>query len=267
MRKENFENKQNINVIQGELNMSKKKKIVCCILSLLLLLLLLLVYYFQFTAEGYRMSVPYRHSFEQVSDNIYVNKNYSGNIDDVIRLTEDAVKRDNDFFGEMQCTENTIIVFCDDDKLISKLGGDHDTKTLFFPSTKNYVSISDEYYDIDILAHELTHAELHTRINKKALKNIPTWFDEGLATQNDYREQYGPEAWKEKTDNGKNTIALEDMDTSAEFYAGTSEERRFRYLNAKHEVSEWMAIHGQKGMLELFDKLNIGEDFYIAYKN
>ena len=103
--------------------------------------------------------------------------------------------------------------------------------------------------------------------NKKALKNIPTWFDEGLATQNDYREQYSQEVWKEKTNNGKNAIPLEEMDTPAEFYAGTSDDRRFRYVNAKHEVSEWMEIHGQNGLLELFDNLNDGEDFNIAYKN
>ena len=242
---------------------SKKKIIICCCISLILLLLLAAVYIFQFTGLGYRMSVPYRSSFEKVADNIYVNKNYSGNIKEAIQLTEEALERDRAFFGELQCTDTTIIIICDDDKLLSKLGGDHDTKTSY--TKKNYISVSDEYLNIDIIAHEFTHAELHTRLNMKALKSIPTWFDEGLATQNDYREQYGLEAWIEQTDNGKNALPLEDMDTGSEFYAGTVEDRRFRYLNAKHEVSEWMEIHGQKGLLELFDKLNNGEEFDTAY--
>ncbi len=243
---------------------SKKKKIIlCCCISLILLLLLAAVYIFQFTGLGYRMSVPYRSSFEKVADNIYVNKNYSGNIKEAIQLTEEALERDRAFFGELQCTDTTIIIFCDDDKLLSKLDGDHDTKTSY--TKKNYISVSDEYLNIDIIAHELTHAELHTRLNMKALKSIPTWFDEGLATQNDFREQYGLEAWIEQTNNGKNTVPLEDMDTGSEFYAGTVEERRFRYLNAKHEVGEWMNIHQQKGLLELFDKLNNGEEFDAAY--
>ena len=55
------------------------------------------------------------------------------------------------------------------------------------------------------------------------------------------------------------------MDTSAEFYAGEASDRRFRYLNAKHELSEWMAAHGQQGLLELIEKLNDGEDFGTAY--
>lgn len=246
----------------------KKKKIVLCsIIAILLLMLLAVVYFFQFTPDGYRMSAPYRNSFVKISENIYVNNGYSGNTEDIIRVTDDAVTRDTEFFGEMQYAEDTIIVFCDDKQLLSKLGGDHDTKTLLFPSKKNYIVISDEFCNADILAHELTHAELHTRLNKKALKNIPTWFDEGLAMQNDYREQYSQEVWKEKTNNGKNAIPLEEMDTPAEFYAGTSDDRRFRYVNAKHEVSEWMEIHGQNGLLELFDNLNDGEDFNIAYKN
>ena len=243
---------------------SKKKKIIlCCCISLILLLLLAAVYIFQFTGLGYRMSVPYRSSFEKVADNIYVNKNYSGNIKEAIQLTEEALERDRAFFGELQCTDTTIIIFCDDDKLLSKLDGDHDTKTSY--TKKNYISVSDEYLNIDIIAHELTHAELHTRLNMKALKKIPTWFDEGLATQNDYREQYGLEAWIEQTDNGKNALPLEDMDTGSEFYAGTVEDRRFRYLNAKHEVGVWMETHQQKGLLELFDKLNNGESFDTAY--
>ena len=245
---------------------SKKEIILCCCISFILLLLLTAVWFFQFTSLGYRMSVPYRSSFEKVSDHIYANKNYSGNIKEAIQLTEEALERDRAFFGELQCTETTktIVIICDDDKLLSKLGGDHDTKTSFDPK-KNYISVSDEYLNIDIIAHELTHAELHTRLNMNALKRIPTWFDEGLATQNDYREQYGLEAWIEQTDNGKNALPLEDMDTGSEFYAGTVEDRRFRYLNAKHEVGIWMDTHQQKGLLELFDKLNNGEDFDIAY--
>lgn len=90
----------------------KKKKIVLCsIIAILLLMLLAVVYFFQFTPDGYRMSVPYRNSFVKISENIYVNNGYSGNTDDIIRVTDDAVTRDTEFFGEMQYAEDTIIVF------------------------------------------------------------------------------------------------------------------------------------------------------------
>ena len=98
-----------------------------------------------------------------------------------------------------------------------------------------------------------------------AQAKMPAWFDEGLALQNDYREIYSEEQWISQTDNGKNVVALEDMDTPAEFYAGEVKDRRFRYLNAKHELNAWLAVHGQQGLLELIDKLNGGEDFDVAY--
>ena len=83
--------------------------------------------------------------------------------------------------------------------------------------------------------------------------------------QNDYREIYSEEQWISQTDNGKSVIPLEDMDTPAEFYAGEAMDRRFRYLNAKHELHVWLSVHGQQGLLELIDKLNDGEDFDMAY--
>ena len=91
------------------------------------------------------------------------------------------------------------------------------------------------------------------------------WFNEGLATQNDYREKYSEEEWVKQTNNGEKALSLEDMDTSSEFYAGTYEEKQFRYMNAKHEVAEWMAAHGQDGLIDLIERLNTGEEFDSIY--
>ena len=252
--------------VQKQVRKSKKKKILLItIISILFLLVAVSVYFFQFNPTGYRMSVPYRSSFEKISYNVYSNKNYSKDTETVNKIIESAKDRVRAFWGELQCEDNTVIIICDDDKLISKLGGDKNTATIFFPTKTNYISVSDEYFNIDILAHEITHAELHTRLSAKALQNIPTWFDEGIALQNDYREQYSETQWIAQTDNGKNIVAVEDMDTPSEFYAGTVEERRFRYLNAKHEVSEWLKIHDKQGLLPFLDELNSGENFYTAY--
>ncbi len=223
------------------------------------------VWLFQFTGGGYRMTVPLRGDFEEIAENVYINQNFSGNKEDVAALVGSARERDAAFFGDLQCTDRTVVIVCDDGELLKKLGGDHDTQSVVFPFRKSYICVSDEYLDVDILAHEITHAELHGRLKEKALKRIPTWFDEGIATQNDCREKYSPAIWAEQTDNGKNTIALADMDEREEFYAGTEEDRHFRYLIAKHEVSEWMETHGREGLLALIDRMNNGEEFAAAY--
>ena len=180
-------------------------------------------------------------------------------------MIEQAKDRVRTFFGDVRFQDETIFIICDDDKLTRKLGEDHGTVILYFPSETYYICISDEYLELDILAHEITHAELHTRLSAEAQKRIPTWFDEGIALQNDYREKYSEAQWITQTDNGKNAVALEDMDTPSEFYAGEAEDRRFRYLNAKHELDVWMISHGQQGLLELLDRLNGGADFNTAY--
>ena len=244
---------------------NRKKILKCVISAFFLLLVIAAVYFFQFNAAGYRMTVPCRSAFEEIDDNIYINRSFSGSIEEAIGRIDSAKERVKDFFGDLCCLEDTVIIICDDDLLLSRLGGDHDTKTCYFPAKKHYISVSDEYFNVDILAHELTHAELHTRLSESAQKKIPTWFDEGIALQNDYREQYSFETWIEQTDNGSHTVALEDMDEASEFYAGTVEDRRFRYLNAKHEVDGWMETHKRQGLMELIDKLNNGEAFLIAY--
>ena len=245
----------------------KGKMILSVIFSLILLIVAGVLWFFEFNSTGYRMSVSHRASFEKISDNVFINRDYAGNRDEITGLINEAKSRAADFYGSLTCPDHTVIIICDDEKLLAKLGGDHDTHHLstLFPVKRSYVSVSTEYLTVDVLAHELTHAELYERLSGKAFRRVPTWFNEGIALQNDYREQYGPEAWAEQTDNGKNIVAHEDMDTAAEFYSGTKEDRRFRYLNAKHDIAEWLEKHGLQGFMALIDSLNGGEDFSAAY--
>ena len=246
---------------------TKEKKVALSVIfSLILLIVAAVVWFFAFNPTGYRMSVSHRASFEKISDNVYINRNYTGSRDAITQLIDEAKSRVADFFGSLTCQDYTVMIICDDEKLLAKLGGDHDTHhATLFPVKRSYVSVSTEYLTIDILAHELSHAELYERLSGKAFRRLPTWFNEGIALQNDYREQYGPEAWAEQTDNGKNIVAHEDMDTAAEFYSGTKEDRRFRYLNAKHDVAEWLEKQGLQGLMALIDRLNGGENFGAAY--
>ena len=228
----------------------------------LLLILAAAVYFFQFTHAGYIRTVPFRSQFEKISDNIYVNKGYSGDIEEAVRLEEQAKQRTEEFFGELTCLDSTVIILCDDEKLTKKLGCDHNINSYWFPVKRNYICVSDKYLTQDILAHELTHAELYSRVRSMYFSRVPVWFNEGLAMQNDYRDYYGEENWALKTGNGENTVAPEDMDEAKEFYADPVEQRAFRYMNAKHNVSEWLKTHSLPGLIE---KLNSGEDFDTAY--
>ena len=245
---------------------AKRKRLTIILMTLLVILTLSIAYYFQFTGEGYRLTISRRNAFVEISDHIYLNKNFKGDKEEILENIQLAKERTEAFFGELKCLDKTILIICDDEKLLTKLGGDHDTMTYHFTPYQNIICVSEQYCVLDVLAHEYTHAELHSRLTVKALKRIPTWFDEGIAMQNDYRKQYNLEAWIKKTDHGKNVIALEDMDCSEEFNAGTTKDRRLRYIIAKHEVEEWLAENQVDGLLKLIDQLNQGEDFINIYK-
>lgn len=238
------------------------KKIIRNIaITLVVLLIGYAVYFFTSDKVGILMTLPYRPSLEKIDDNVYINKGNAAGKEEILSVITDGRNRVREWFGELEATDSTRILICDDSR-ITKRVGEKDTSTF---SGISYICISNEYFNVDIVSHELTHSELHHRLTSEAMKHLPTWFDEGLATQNDYREQYSPEAWAEVTDNGRNTIALSDMDEPSEFYAGTPDERRVRYVNAKHEVTIWLEKHGKEGLISLIDRINKGEDFLSVY--
>ena len=244
---------------------AKRKPVLMIITAVLVLLITAAVYFFQFDHTGYAMTIPARDSFMQIADNVYINRDNAKSPEEILAQIEQAEDRVRAFYGELHYKDETLIIVCDDPGLKEKLGGGKSTFTMLVPSKKHYICLSDDYFNLDIVSHEITHAELHTRLNPNALMNIPMWFDEGLATQNDYREKYSEENWAALTDNGKDAVALEDMDGASEFHTRDDEKRYLHYVNAKHEVAQWMEEHKREGLLDLIDRLNNGEDFHSVY--
>lgn len=212
------------------------------------------------------MTVPYRN-FTELKNNVYIADDYSGNIDELNSIVDQATRRVSDFWGNTK--SNPLIIICDNTKTLQKLGGDHDTSTVIFFKAYSYISLSSEYLNVDVLAHEMTHAELHSRLyeGKLAQSLVPAWFDEGVATQNDYRIKYNDEAWKEATQNGLTIIDFSSIDTFSEFYEGESADRVYRYIISRHEVKEWIERNGVDGLIELISSVNKGDDFYELYNS
>jgi len=243
----------------------KIKKRYIVLISVLTVILTVVIIFVQFTSLGYRMTVPFR-SFTEEDSNLYVHKKFTGDIEESVKTVNAARKRITEYFGEIE--SNPMIIICDDESTIAKLGGDHDTATAVIFKAYSYIVISTEFLNVDVVAHELTHAEVHTKIFKGKFwfqSLVPIWFDEGIALQNDYREKYNEDAWKEVTNNGENVVDLNDINTSSKFYAGETEERRYRYIISKHEVNKWINLNGRNVLLDLLEKINQGEDFNNLY--
>lgn len=234
------------------------------ILIIIILVLSAFAIFLQFTSIGYRMTVPYRN-FTELRKNVYVANDYSGDMDNLVSILDEAATRVSGFWGNIE--SSPIIIICDNNKTLTKLGGDHDIATVVFLKAYSYISISPEYLNVDVVAHEMTHAELHTRLYDKKLpqKLIPTWFDEGIATQNDYRVKYNDAAWSLATNNGLDIIDLNEIDTASKFYSGEVSDRVYRYIVSRHEVKQWIERNDIDDLLELISRVNSGDDFYELY--
>jgi hypothetical protein len=154
-----------------------------------------------------------------------------------------------------------------------------------------YIILSPDGTNIDVLSHELCHAELMERLGWKIRRQkIPIWFDEGLAMLVDKRFEYWmtlQEDWRDLVDSEKKdssfdnsdfypstnsdslafaSFSLQNLQTTEQFF---TENAQMHYFLAQEEVSRWYNKKGQKGLLELIDKLkeNSFEENYETIKN
>ncbi len=243
----------------------KRKYIV--IGSVIFLLIIGIIYFLVFTSVGYVATIQFR-GFTEVQDNIYIDDNYNGNTD-VLSIISQANDRVENFWGDIQ--SRPTIIISDDEKKLAEMGWTGSpaltTTTVLF-GVHSYVLISPNGLNIDVAAHELTHAELHRRLYEGKILPVtlvPTWFDEGVATQNDYREKYNDAAWLNVTCNGENITDFADIRTPELFFNKDKEVRGYNYIISKHEVHQWIEQHGVDELIAMIGKINAGKSFEDLY--
>jgi hypothetical protein len=112
--------------------------------------------------------------------------------------------------------------------------------------------------DVNILAHELAHAEFFARIGYLNRSSVPNWFDEGLAVQVD--ERISLDSWRLGTDNGRTAPELSQMGV-------IRHDDWLGYATAKYEVRRWLDLVGLQGLLHLIESINHGAEFYQIYRS
>ena len=112
--------------------------------------------------------------------------------------------------------------------------------------------------NLDILAHELGHAEFSTRIGHRNRSAVPNWFDEGMAVQFD--DRYTEAEWQSRTDGGRTAPDLDQMGI-------ITHDDWIGYATAGHEVRRWLNIVGQEGLFTLLAAIRNGDEFQAAYRS
>jgi hypothetical protein len=111
--------------------------------------------------------------------------------------------------------------------------------------------------NVDVVAHEMAHTELTARTGYwRATRQVPTWFDEGMALHVDLRPVFGEKAYRKIAPR-----RLADMETTATFHSASFAS----FVTARHEYEIWYARVGRAGLLSLLEQVRRGRPFTEAY--
>lgn len=246
-----------------------KKRIMIDVVILVIALGAIAIYFFNFTPNGRLMTIS-SQGFTYREDSIYVDDNFKGSLDDIKKMITNANKRVENFFGGLESTPTYII--SDDSAKLEKLGWSGNpafatTKVLLGVHT--FIIITPDGIDLDIISHELSHAELHSRLYSGKMflfrPKIPTWFDEGLAIQNDYRTAYNVFEWRAITKNGTAIPPMDKIASPSDFFQPDENVRQQNYILSKFEVSSWLKANGKERLHEVIDGVRMGDSFEELY--
>jgi hypothetical protein len=194
---------------------------------------------------------------------LYFNSNTPQNkIDTLKSLLDLASMRIAAFWGQQTC--NPKYIYCDSDDDFKKFGSLYPVPALTHIKLGSCIVISNQGIDLDILAHEISHAEFYERIGFYNWSfKIPRWFDEGLAIQNDNRNYYSEDTLKFKSNNYKNLPDVKKLKTGKQFNEeGSHEQIMLNFMTAKHEVKNW---YTKEKLDKLIKDINSGKNFEEAF--
>ncbi len=248
---------------------SIKKWIGIAFLLLIFWLVILACFYAPTLLRSVFLKDFYLDKLEYKQANIYVNPEMNKEErKDIIFLYQQSRLRIDSLFGSTESKPSILV------------GNRGETMQLFGHSTdeKNtqlqtgmthltpfgaYIVLSPSGTNIDVLSHELCHAELMKRVGWQIRrKKIPIWFDEGLAMLVDKRFEYWADLQKDwvklselennNSDSLSSKFSLQNLQTTEQFF---TENAQIHYFLAQKEVAYWYNKKQKKGLLELINNL------------
>ncbi|GAB4403770.1 MAG: hypothetical protein OHK0053_28800 [Microscillaceae bacterium] len=237
---------------------------------------LLLAFYFSFNRLFYCYTLPYS-SFRTPYADTYISPKIPPSLHPLLfKMVKEARQRVQQFWGLAKA--RPVLVFCADEGEFAYFGRNYGTPAMVNLSPLGtYIIVLPDGANIDVLSHEISHAELYSRLGwYTKMRQIPAWFDEGLALMVDYRYPGGGKtrhhhAYRQKLQElqrpGVRPIGLPELHQIEDFFAQDTYHTHRAYLTAGQELSRWLAQVKVKGLLQLIDSLKAGKGFAPVYTN
>lgn len=198
----------------------------------------------------------------------------------LVRHVQIARNRVQRFWGTRR--GQAILIYCPSQADYEQYcdGGEGAGCSLGLPWGASYLILGPEGNNADVIAHELCHDELFTRLGWWTVKRqIPQWFNEGLALMVDYRFSQ-PAVWEQPDSLQKNSpdpeealsylarpmLKLTNLETTREFFGGDYTHTMLAYQTAASEVAHWLSVVGKAGVPTLTAAVADGADFAAVYR-
>lgn len=206
------------------------------------------------------VACPGCFGFSPLADHTYAAGPLAAdNTADVLSLAAAAEDRVRAFYGERESDPRLFI--CGTDACYRRVGGGGSRGMALLDAA---LFVSPRGIDIVIVSHELSHIELHHRLGllRTVRRDIPQWFDEGLAVNISDDPRYLAPRGK-----GDRCLVASDETLPAERYAWIeTAASRDLYAKAACRVSRWLAANGgSQALLRLIVRVKAGVPFDEAY--
>lgn len=243
--------------------MTKLKKVIkrTILIFLIVIPISAFVHYIFFPQQTRSILIEYS-DFKKDGRLYFNSKTPQNSVDTVKLIIKLASNRVAEFWGQKKC--NPKFIYCKSEEDFQKYGSPYQVPALAHLKFGSNIVISNEGVDLDILAHEISHAEFYERIGFYNFSfKIPRWFDEGLAMQNDCRNYYSEDTLKVKSNNYKNLPDVKKHKSGKQFNEeGSHEQIMLNYMTAKHEVKNW---YTKEKLDKLIKEINSGKTFEEAF--
>lgn len=214
--------------------------------------------------------------------NAYVNRTTTpGQLAQFRRHVQQAHGRIKRFWGDRR--GQAILIYCPRQTDYEQycVGGEGAGCSLGTPWGASYLILGPDGNNTDVIAHELCHDELFFRLGWWQVKRqIPQWFNEGLALMVDYRFS-DPAIWENPDSLRRNTPyaeeddlmpfaphpmrKLSDLETTRDFFGGDARQVMLAYQTASEEVARWLKRVSRAGVPALATAVATGHDFSETY--
>jgi hypothetical protein len=190
-----------------------------------------------------------------------------------------AYDRISRFWGSRQ--GQAVLIYCPEQADYEQYcaGGEGAGCSVGTPWGGSYLILGPDGNNADVIAHELCHDELFSRLGWWRVKRqIPQWFNEGLALMVDYRFS-SPAIWEYPDSTlalaprydaipvaPRSMRKLTELETTRDFFGGDYADVMLAYQTAADEVARWLTTVGRAGVPALTKAIDGGDDFWDAYR-